>query len=89
MRIEGNDYKIVEKAEEVTGTTSDIVWLNKEEKSGYWFGESMFSMIEELLMEIDRLKEVNEDLIQDRDENYEPKKFNPYNEYGISEDNFH
>lgn len=44
---------------------------------------------EDILRTIDYVKDTLKDLKQEINDCYELKKFNPYCEYGISEDNFH
>lgn len=89
MKIDESNYDVFKKVQDITGTDYEILWTDHENIQGYIFMDSMFSMIEDLLMEIDRLNETLEDTIKDRDENYKPIPFDPYKEYGISEDNFH
>ena len=48
-----------------------------------------FEIIEELQDKYESLQEEFEDYKKDVDENYEQKPFNPYEEYGISESDFH
>jgi len=88
MEITESNYNIFERAMEITGVEYNVMWTEAENLEGYMFDDSVLNIIEDLIMEIDRLKEVNEDLIKDRDENYELKKFNPYDEYGVSERDF-
>lgn len=47
------------------------------------------TIIYDLVYQYDLLEERHNDLMEDLKENYEPKKFNPYDEYGISESDFH
>ena len=51
--------------------------------------ENLLSVIEDLSWEIEHYKEEIKDLKRDINENYELKKFDPYEEYGISEYMFH
>ena len=88
MEITESNYNIFERAMEITGAEYNVMWTEAENLEGYMFDDSVLNIIEDLIMEVDRLKEANEDLIQDRDEHYELKKFNPYNEYGVSEKDF-
>lgn len=89
MKVDESNFELFEKISNITGTDYEIVFANKDEIIGFVSEENLLNMLEDLLLEIDRLKEVNEDLIKDRDENYELKKFNPYDEYGVSESDFH
>ena len=47
------------------------------------------TIIYDLVYQYDLLEERHNDLLEDLKENYELKKFNPYEEYGISESDFH
>lgn len=91
LQVNEENYKILKKVEVITSTDcdSDIVWMDKKNKRGYIFPDALYSMIEELLYEYDLLQEKLEDTIDDRNENYQPIPFNPYDEYGISESDFH
>lgn len=42
------------------------------------------NIIKDLITEYNVLKEQIEDIKQDRDDNYTPKKVDPYEEYGVS-----
>ena len=51
--------------------------------------DSLYSMVLDLLNEVHIQQEIREDLEEDMRENYEPKKFDPYLEYGLHENDFH
>lgn len=89
MKIDESNYDTVKKVMKITGEEYEILWADAENIEGYMFDEEVLKMVEDLIVEVGHLEETNEDIIQDRNENYEPKKFDPYKEYGISEDNFH
>lgn len=75
---------------DITGTDYNFYWRNGEEDEHIFIsGETWEEMLYDLVEEVERLKEVNQDIIEDRNENYVLKAFDPYTEYGISEDNFH
>lgn len=76
------DDDLKEKIETITGTDYDF-------KGNFLPSESIISIIEDLIYEIHRLEEEKKDREQDIENNYEPKKFNPYIEYGVSEDEFY
>lgn len=50
--------------------------------------EDIEQAIEDLLIEYDVLQEKITDLEKDIEENYNPKPFNPYVEYGVNERDF-
>ena len=50
--------------------------------------DSFVSMVDELLTEIEKLQEKVEELEYDIDNNYELKRINPYEEYGVRECDF-
>lgn len=50
--------------------------------------DELCGLVEELDYEIDVLEEKVKDMEDDIEQFYEPKKFNPYEEYGISERDF-
>lgn len=51
--------------------------------------ENLQSLLEDLFIEIDEKEEELEDLKQDIEDNYEPKKIDEYEYFGISEADFH
>ena len=50
--------------------------------------DELCGLVEELDYEIERLEEKIRDMQDDIEQYYEPKKFNPYEEYGINERDF-
>lgn len=48
----------------------------------------MSDILEEIVSEYENLQDKYNDLEEDIRENYEPKKFDPYLEYGVSEKDF-
>jgi hypothetical protein len=50
--------------------------------------ENIGEMLEDLLAEYHRKEEQLEDLKEDLENNYEPKKIDPYEEYGLSRNDF-
>lgn len=76
------DEDLKTKIEKITITDYDF-------KGNYLPSESIVSIFEDLICEINRLEEKYKDLEQDIEENYELKSFNPYEEYGISERDFY
>jgi len=89
MKINEDNFEPLRKAEEITGVDSGVVWTDAENIEGYVTAETLYNTVQDLLVEIGRLEEEKEDIIRDRDENYDLKPFNPYEEYGINEKDFH
>lgn len=75
------DEDLKTKLEKITGTDYDF-------KGNYLLSENITTVFEDLISEIDRLEEKNSDMQKEIEENYEPKKIDPYEEYGISEKDF-
>ncbi len=78
-------YKIDEdklkKIEQITCT-------DYEAKLGYLPVENLNDIIDDLMLEIDKLEEKINDMEQDLENNYELKERNEYEEYGISINDF-
>ena len=89
MKINEDNFEPLRKAQEITRVDSGVIWSDAENMEGYITAETLYSTIEDLLVEIGRLEEEKEDIIKDRDENYDLKPFDPYVEYGINEKDFH
>lgn len=91
MIINQDVYEKIEKytKSKYNGIFKDDGWLNDEEPSYLISDEANLNMIEDLIYEIEHWKEQYEDLKQEIEENYQQKPFNPYEEYGISESDFH
>lgn len=74
MRIDEYVFEKIKKVEEKTMTDYDIIWKDAENVEGYITADDLFTMVEDLLCEIDHLEEKIEDL-----ENKEI--YNPNDEY--------
>lgn len=64
MKIDEYVFEKIKKVEEKTMTDYDIIWKDAENVEGYITAEDLFTMIEDLLYEIDHLEEKIEDLEQ-------------------------
>jgi len=64
-------------------------WCGTDEPNYMVSDDSILGMLEDLIWEIEHWKEKYEDLKQEVEENYQQKPFNPYEEYGINENDFH
>lgn len=65
-----------------------VIFDEKDEQLIELFGSNQVQ-VRDLIDEIYTLLEKNEELETKIEEEYEPKKINPYEEYGISESDFH
>lgn len=72
MRVDENNFEILDKASKITGTDYEIKWYDAENINGYIETENLISIIEDLIYEIDRLQEELEDIEQDIKDNYKP-----------------
>lgn len=84
MKIERELYMRISS---LTGTDYSGIVLNKD--LFFIEEEDIKSMIKDLLCEINNREESIENLQNNIRNNYEPKKFDPYYEYGVSEKDFH
>lgn len=75
------DEEKLKEIEELTMTDYDA-------KLGFVPGENLIGMIDDLLYEIHNLQEKVSDLQHDIDNNYELKRIDLYEEYGVSEKDF-
>ena len=86
MRIDENNFDILDKASNITGTDYNIRWFDAENISGYIDDDDLVSMIEDLVCEIDRLEEKTEDMEQDIRDNY--KRIPVAEQVGVSDRDF-
>ena len=82
-KLDETDLKNLEKVREYTSTAY------YPDKEGCMNGEDMFSIIDELLREIEYLEEEKREIEQDRDENYKPAYRDEYDYYGVSRKDFY
>lgn len=76
MKIDEYVFEKIKKVEEKTMTDYDVVWKDAENVQGYITAEDLFTMVEDLLYEIDHLEEKIEDL--ENKENFDPRdEYNP------------
>lgn len=71
MRIDEYVFEKIKKVEEKTMTDYDIIWKDAENVEGYVTADDLFTMVEDLLYEIDHLEEKIENLEQ-------PKEFDEH-----------
>ena len=70
MKVDETNFETFEKVRKITLTDYEIKWFNAEEIDGYIDPDGMLAMIEDLLCEIDSLKEQAEDRERDIADNY-------------------
>ena len=72
---------------------ADITDVDYELKGNFIPADSLFIALKDMLYEYNSMKEHMEDKISDLEydleNNYEPKRFDPYEEYGISPKDFY
>ena len=78
MKVNESNYDIFERVRKITLTNYEIKWFNAEEIDGYIDPEGMLAMIEDLVCEVDRLKEEAEDREQDIQDNYIHRPMSDY-----------
>ncbi len=79
------EKEIIEEAEEIT----DYDYKSEITEDNYTDTNTIMKIIEDLIVEYKKLEEEKEELEYRLENDYEPKKFDAYYEYGISESDFH
>ena len=72
MEVNETNFSILQSASRLTGTDYEIIWKDAENIEGYITEDSLVSMLEDLVGEIERLEEEKEDLERDMRDNYKP-----------------
>lgn len=88
MIVTPDNYETLKKASEITLVDYDIKWYDAENFEGQIDSDGLLSMIEDLIVEYHRKEEQLEDLKQDLEDNYVPRRIDPYEEYGVSRNDF-
>lgn len=57
MKINEDNYELIKKASEITCMNYEIKWIDAENIEGYIDNETLLSIINDLLIEIDKLSE--------------------------------
>lgn len=70
MIVNEENYDMLQKVSKKTMTDYGIKWFNAENIEGYIEPDAMYSMIEDLFCEIERLEEKIENIEQDKRDNY-------------------
>lgn len=81
IKLENDTLKTINRASDITCTDYELL-------GNFIPVESMMCIVEDLLLEIVHLKECIEDMEQDIENNYDRKEFDPYDEYGVSRNDF-
>ena len=66
------EFEVLNAVSDITLTDYNIKWFDKDSKKGFIDCYNLFSMIEDLLCEIDMLSEKLSDLESDIEDNYRP-----------------
>lgn len=85
MRISVDNYDVFERVQNITKVDYEIIWKDAENIDGYIDEDGILAMIEDLICEIDRLKEEAEDREQDIQDNYIHRPMSDYT--GDADDN--
>lgn len=86
MIVDENNFDIIDRASKMTGTDYGIRWFDVENINGYIETESLLSMVDDLIYEIDLLNEKIEDREQDIQDNY--RRISVAEQVGISDRDF-
>ena len=82
-------YKLTDDELDTMKRVTKITITDYEVEGNLVSVDNLMRAIEDLVCEIGHLEEKMEDMERDIEENYEPKRFDPYLEYGISEKDFY
>lgn len=88
MKIDDSNYLTIKSVSDITLVDYEIKWYDAENNEGYIEEDSILAMLDDLMTEVHKKEEELEDLKQDLEDNYEPKKIDPYEEYGVSRYDF-
>lgn len=80
-KLDNDELNTIIKASKITFTDYEL-------QGNFISVENMMNVIEDLLIEIDRLEEKSTDLEHDIENNYELKEYNLYSEYGLRKSDF-
>lgn len=85
-KLSENDFNILQRISNKRSIKIDIKDIDNE----FWIStDELLNLICELDDSIDEEQERYRNLEQDMQDNYEPKKFDPYEHYGVSRSEFH
>lgn len=89
MKVDENNFGVLQDAYNITGSKSNIYWKDAENLEGYIDTDEVIDLMEELIECYEKLRQDMIDLEEDIKENYELKKINYYDIYGLNENDFH
>lgn len=72
MEVNETNFDVLQSASRLTKTDYEIIWKDAENIEGYITEDSLVSMLEDLIGEVERLEEEKEDLERDMRDNYKP-----------------
>lgn len=82
IELDESNTKIIKRADEILGyKVSDLKKISVE-------FDDLIGYIEDLSEEVEHLREENADLENDRENNYTPVREDPYDEIGMSRNDF-
>lgn len=76
------------RVQEETFTEYNNLAVDKEKEKVLVDSDTIEAMLEDLITELGVMKEKYQDLQEDLENNYEPKKVDYYEEYGLSRSDF-
>lgn len=88
IKIDNPYYKLNDNEVAIIKDISKITFTEYEIEGNNIAVDNLMVVIEDLLTEYHRKEEELEDLHNEISENYELKRVNPYEEYGVSERDF-
>lgn len=81
-------YKLDKDELEMLENVSKMTYTDYEIVNDLIPAENLLAVIYDLVIEVDRLKEQIEDMEQDIENNYEAKRYDPYEDNGVSISDF-
>ena len=82
LKLEEKEMEMMEKIQKITETDYDI-------KDDFINADNLIVALEDLFHQYNEKEHEIKELKNDIEQNYELKKFNPYEEYGVSEKDFY
>ena len=85
IKLKDYDVRLLDRVSKKLSSQIDI---NEIDNEFYVKNDDLLSVIDELYDEVGHLEERIEDIEQDMQENYTPKKIDEYDFYGVSRNDF-
>ena len=89
MRVDETNFETLQRAYDITGLHNEIMWKDAENIDGYIDSDYVMDLLDAMIDEYNSKRDELQDLEYQMQEYYEPKKIDPYYEYGVSERDFH